>query len=44
MTTEDTSRVDGYRGARGIYWHRELPPVDAELIGEDVLEATRRST
>jgi hypothetical protein len=24
----------------GIYWHRELPPIDAELMGEHVLEAT----
>lgn len=24
----------------GIYWHRELPPFDAELMGEYVLEAT----
>ena len=23
-----------------IYWHRELPPIDAELTGEYVLEAT----
>lgn len=23
-----------------IYWHRDLPPFDAELIGEHVLEAT----
>ena len=23
-----------------IYWHRELPPLDAELMGEHVLEAT----
>lgn len=23
-----------------IYWHRELPPFDAEPIGEDVVEAT----
>ena len=23
-----------------IYWHRELPPFDAEMIGEHVLEAT----
>ena len=22
-----------------IYWHRELPPMDAELIGEHVVEA-----
>lgn len=23
-----------------VYWHRELPPVDAEIMGEHVLEAT----
>ena len=23
-----------------VYWHRELPPVDAELAGEHTLEAT----
>ena len=23
-----------------IYWHRELPPVHAEIMGEHVLEAT----
>lgn len=23
-----------------IYWHRELPPVDAEIVGEHILEAT----
>ena len=23
-----------------VYWHRELPPVDAELLGEHTLEAT----
>ncbi len=23
-----------------VYWHRELPPVDADIIGEHVLEAT----
>jgi hypothetical protein len=23
-----------------IYWHRELPPLEAEMIGEHVLEAT----
>jgi len=23
-----------------IYWHRELPPADAEMIGEHVIEAT----
>ena len=23
-----------------VYWHRELPPVDADIMGEHVLEAT----
>jgi len=23
-----------------IYWHRELPPVDAQMMGEHVVEAT----
>lgn len=23
-----------------VYWHRELPPLDAEIIGEHTLEAT----
>jgi hypothetical protein len=25
---------------RRVYWHRELPPLDAEIMGEHVLEAT----
>jgi hypothetical protein len=25
---------------RIVYWHRELPPLDAELIGEHTVEAT----
>jgi hypothetical protein len=27
-------------GSRMIYWHRELPPSDAEAMGEHVVEAT----
>lgn len=23
-----------------VYWHRQLPPLDAEIMGEHVLEAT----
>ena len=23
-----------------VYWHRELPPIDAELMGEHTVEAT----
>jgi len=25
-----------------IYWHRELPPFDADILGEHTLEATSR--
>ena len=25
-----------------VYWHRELPPADAEILGEHTLEATSR--
>ena len=30
-TTTDSSRI--------IFWHRELPPLDAELLGEHTVEA-----
>ena len=26
-------------GSQAIYWHRELPPLDAEPMGEHVIEA-----
>lgn len=26
--------------ARVVYWHRDLPPLDTELLGEHVVEAT----
>jgi hypothetical protein len=26
--------------AQKVYWHRDLPPPDAEMLGEHVLEAT----
>jgi hypothetical protein len=29
----------GDRASKRIYWHRELPPLNAELIGEHVVEA-----
>ena len=29
-------------GNQRIYWHRELPPADAEMLGEHVLEANSR--
>ena len=27
---------------KSIYWHRELPPADAEILGEHVVEASSR--
>jgi hypothetical protein len=33
---------DRSRAARIVYWHRELPPLDAVAIGEHTLEATSR--
>jgi hypothetical protein len=33
-----TTSVDADR--KTIFWHRELPPADAEPIGEHVVEAT----
>jgi hypothetical protein len=30
----------GDRMSKRIYWHRELPPLNAEVIGEHVVEAT----
>jgi hypothetical protein len=37
----EPSRVAGAGGSpQIIYWHRELPPLDAEPIGEHTIEAT----
>ena len=30
------------KGTKQIYWHQELPALDAEAIGEHVIEATSR--
>jgi hypothetical protein len=29
---------------RVVFWHRELPPVDAEMVGEHVVEASSTRT
>ena len=35
-----TTSIDSVKnGARIVYWHRELPPLDAELIAEHAIEA-----
>ena len=28
--------------AKSVYWHRELPPADAEIMGEHTVEASSR--
>ena len=38
MTPIPLADVDG--NPKVIYWHRELPPLEAESIGEHTLEAT----
>ena len=37
----ETSDVDT-RGGKIIYWHRDLPPLNAEAMGEHIIEATSR--
>jgi hypothetical protein len=43
MTLSSAGAQEGPRippdDRRRVYWHRELPPVDAEIMGEHVLEA-----
>jgi hypothetical protein len=33
---------DGTNQRPCVYWHRQLPPIEAEMMGERVLEATSR--
>ena len=41
MTPRKDPHVPGTPGAlnKVVFWHRELPPLDAELMGEYVVEA-----
>lgn len=39
MTSDDDLLTIGGSDRKCIYWHRELPPFDAEMMGEHVLEA-----
>jgi hypothetical protein len=32
--------IDGAAGSTVVYWHRALPPIDAELVAEHTIEAT----
>ena len=40
MSAETSDANGGGSGAAVIYWHRELPPLSAEAMGEHTLEAT----
>ena len=39
-TTADRTTPVTFGNHQLVYWHRELPPLDAEIMGEHVLEAT----
>lgn len=38
--TPPIQRKEGETSTTVVYWHRELPPSDAEPVGEHVVEAT----
>ena len=43
MATEQEALQAARRSeAAGVYWHRQLPPAQAEMMGEHGLEATSR--
>jgi hypothetical protein len=39
-TTADHIAPQTHGDRQLVYWHRELPPLDADIMGEQVLEAT----
>ena len=39
-TTADHTTPATFDDHQLVYWHRELPPFDADIMGEHVLEAT----
>jgi hypothetical protein len=40
ITTTDTTAPMTPADGKRVYWHRELPPLNAGIMGEHVLEAT----
>jgi hypothetical protein len=40
MRADEHAPIAGDSKPKYIYWHRELPPFEAEMLGEHVLEAT----
>src|SRR5579863_10275586 len=37
----DTNTINS-AGVKTIYWHRELPPIEAETLGEHMVEAASK--
>ena len=35
----DIHNADDGKGSKIVYWHRELPPLDADLVAEHTVEA-----
>lgn len=40
MTRDEHRPIVDDSDGKSIYWHRELPPLAAEMVGEHVVEAT----
>ena len=40
MKKEEHRPIVGDANGKRVYWHRELPPLGAEMVGEHVVEAT----
>ena len=40
MKSDEHRPIGGESNGRRVYWHRELPPMAAEMVGEHVVEAT----
>jgi hypothetical protein len=36
------AHTNGQEPEKVVFWHRELPPLDAEMVGEHVIEASSR--
>jgi hypothetical protein len=41
-TQDDEVRATGSTNGACVYWHRQLPPLEAEIAGEHVIEAASR--
>jgi hypothetical protein len=39
MRSDEHNPIVGNSNGKWVYWHRELPPLEAEMLGEHVVEA-----